>query len=304
MSRRTSQENGYHVNHLKGLTSVVSLFTDGGHEAQNAFILTGAPGTGKTSFAKYVYDKLNSIHPGEVAIVWYQFHQWSTAVNLLYGVNIEAVVSRQGDVIQPGSLTIAAELSRQGKYVVLLLDEIDKAPPSVDALMLTFLQEFFVIDQAGHRLQGDPSKIITFIISNGTRDISEPLMRRCFRYKMPFMPSELETRILVENLPPNAPGSEAIRRTSLAAALVSLANKMRGNPSASQPSLSELIRAQEIMIANRASGQYDDLLMKMWLYGCLSRDDSNITDQSIIDESVSMIQTALGETLKLYLNEN
>ena len=145
-------------------------------------ILEGPPGTGKSAFAGAVAKVTGAV------FLAYQFHSWSDADELFVGIDVAAAVGGDAEnVRQDGVLAKVAQLS-QHSTVVLLLDEIDKAPERTEYLLLDWLQTGRVPIKPGVHLQTDMNMVMTFITSNGARDLSEATKRRAARIMMDPLP--------------------------------------------------------------------------------------------------------------------
>ncbi len=143
-----------------------------------ALLLEGPPGCGKTALAAHHAEQIGG------RLVYGMLHAWSDADELFAGVNVVAAVA--GDaarVHQPGVIAVAAEASQQGP-TVLCLDEIDKAPERVEALLLDVLQTGRVPVRPGEHLLADPQHLRVMITSNAQRELSDALLRRCIRVRM------------------------------------------------------------------------------------------------------------------------
>jgi MoxR-like ATPase len=149
---------------------------------------------------------------------------------------------------------LRAALSSKERPTVLILDEWDKAPERCDALLLEFLQEGKVYGAFGECWEVCPERLLVFITSNELRDLSEPLLRRVLRYRMGFLPSEVE--------------ADLIRKQSgvpvaVARLIVAFMTAIRGK-GASSPSLQEGVRlAQSLNVAESASDL--KVLLDGWL---------------------------------------
>jgi MoxR-like ATPase len=165
--------------------AVAALMAQTWHSAR-ALMVTGAPGTGKTALAEAIARE----HGGK--FIYALLHSWSGADDLFAGVNVPAAVAGDAErVHQPGILAMAAEASQHHNLVVVCLDELDKAPESVEALLLDWLQSGRVPVRPGEHLQTRLDRVLVVITSNGQRVHSDALLRRCRRLRMQPMPEGL-----------------------------------------------------------------------------------------------------------------
>ena len=159
------------------------------------------------------------------------------------------------EAYKPGCLLRAVFKSQQSGCV-LILDEWDKAPERVDALLLEFLQNGRVYGQFGEVWQADLSRLIVVITSNGIRELSEPLLRRVFRYEMQYLPANIEADILrkLTGAKPN------VIRTVLAMAWCV---RTKGVSAVSMQECAKLLETiQNIGIADRETAEF---LIRGWL---------------------------------------
>lgn len=149
-----------------------------------ALFLEGAPGTGKTFLGESLGNGLG------IGIVFYQCHSWTSDQELFEGINVTAAVAGDSAAVrQDGCLLAAAKRSLNGR-VVLIIDELDKAPERVDALLLDFLQSGRV-PTAGGTLQANLDNLLVFVTSNKMRDPHPALLRRCRRLRMEPLPDDV-----------------------------------------------------------------------------------------------------------------
>ncbi len=89
---------------------------------------------------------------------------------------------------------------RQPASPVLLIDEVDRADEEFEAFLLELLSDFQVsIPELGTiRATSIPRVILT---SNGTRELSDALRRRCLYHYVDFPDVDREARIIVSRLP-------------------------------------------------------------------------------------------------------
>lgn len=116
--------------------------------------------------------------------------------------------------------------------VVMLIDEVDRADPEFEAFLLEILAERQVtIPELGTvRAKTEPLFVLT---SNGTRDMTDALRRRCLHAFVDYPPPSREQAILELRVPGIA--------AALAAQLAAFAQKLRGLDLRKSPSISETI---------------------------------------------------------------
>lgn len=88
----------------------------------------------------------------------------------------------------------------QTQAPVLLIDEIDRADEEFEAFLLELLSDFQItIPELGTiKAKSIPQVILT---SNGTRDLSDALRRRCLYHYLDFPDVDREARIITARLP-------------------------------------------------------------------------------------------------------
>lgn len=166
-----------------------------GNGTVGALIIEGAPGVGKTAFARAAAEALGG------SFLYFLSHHWLSEEELFYGIDVgKAVVGVENpeEVYKPGILLQAVESSKQG-MTVLCLDELDKAPERVEGLLLDFLQTGKVQGINGQTFQANLTQLAIIITTNGMRPLSEPLQRRCARLRMKCLDPVVEADILRKN---------------------------------------------------------------------------------------------------------
>jgi MoxR-like ATPase len=124
--------------------------------------------------------------------------------------------------------------------VVLLVDEVDRADPEFEALLLEVLAEYQVtIPEIGTiRATHRPLVVLT---SNGSRDMSDALRRRCLHAFLDYPPPSREQAILELRVPGLG--------TRLAAQLAAFTARIRAMDLTKTPSIAETIDWARALLA-------------------------------------------------------
>lgn len=143
-----------------------------------SMLLFGEPGAGKTSFAKYLAEKLNA------ELIFAPCYDGVGMDELVYNWDLGKLVDAMTDPATPGRdalkegyLLQALKLSNT-KRVVLVLDEIDKAKPSVDTALLSYLQECMFNHPILGLVKGKKENLFVIMTSNKRRELEDALDRR------------------------------------------------------------------------------------------------------------------------------
>jgi MoxR-like ATPase len=173
-------------------------------------LLEGEAGVGKTEVGK----ALAAVHDAE--LIRLQCYEGLDQNAALYEWNYQrqllAIKTREGtgenaDDIEEHIFSEKYLLERpllaairRNKPPVLLIDEVDRADEEFEAFLLELLSDFQVsIPELGTiKATAIPRVVLT---SNGTRELSDALRRRCLYHYIDFPEIDREARIIVTRLP-------------------------------------------------------------------------------------------------------
>ncbi len=177
---------------------------------QRPLLLEGAAGVGKTEVAK----ALAMLHGAR--LIRLQCYEGLDANAAIYEWNYQrqllAIKAREtsGESAEAVERHIFSEefllerpllaAIRQDQPPVLLIDEIDRADEEFEAFLLEVLSDFQIsIPELGTlEARSIPRVVVT---SNGTRELSDALRRRCLYHYVDYPGEDKEARILLAHLP-------------------------------------------------------------------------------------------------------
>src|SRR6478736_1017593 len=171
-------------------------------------LLEGEAGVGKTEVAK----ALAAAHATElIRLQCYEgldqsaaLYEWNYQRQLLA---IQAHHGQDADAIEDQIFSEKYLLERpllaairRDKPPVLLIDEIDRADDEFEAFLLELLSDFQVsIPELGTITAKTIPRVV--LTSNGTRELSDALRRRCLYHYVDFPDVDREARIILARLP-------------------------------------------------------------------------------------------------------
>jgi MoxR-like ATPase len=171
-------------------------------------LLEGEAGVGKTEVARALalaqdtklirlqcYEGLDQ----SSALYEWNYQRQLLAIKAREGLNAdeveEAIFSEKYLLERPLLAAI-----RQAKAPVLLIDEVDRADEEFEAFLLELLSDFQVsIPELGTITATTIPRVI--LTSNGTRELSDALRRRCLYHYVDFPDVDREARIILSRLP-------------------------------------------------------------------------------------------------------
>jgi MoxR-like ATPase len=173
-------------------------------------LLEGEAGVGKTEVAK----ALAAVHDAE--LIRLQCYEGLDQNAALYEWNYQrqllAIKAREGAGESPDAIEerlfseryllerpLLASI-RRDTPPVLLVDEIDRADEEFEAFLLELLSDFQVsIPELGTVVAKSIPRVV--LTSNGTRELSDALRRRCLYHYLDFPDVDREARIIATRLP-------------------------------------------------------------------------------------------------------
>ncbi len=173
-------------------------------------LIEGEAGVGKTEVAK----ALSKVHGCE--LIRMQCYEGLDANSALYEWNYQrqllAIKAREGSSVSANEIEahifsedyllerpLLASIRRE-KSPVLLVDEVDRADEEFEAFLLELLSDFQVtIPEFGTiQARSIPRVVLT---SNGTRELSDALRRRCLYHYLDFPDVDREAAIILLRVP-------------------------------------------------------------------------------------------------------
>jgi MoxR-like ATPase len=171
-------------------------------------LIEGAAGVGKTEVAKALAD----VHATN--LIRLQCYEGLDQSAALYEWNYQrqllAIKAREGGDADEIEAAIFSEryllarpllaAIRQEMAPVLLIDEIDRADQEFEAFLLELLSDFQVsIPELGTIVARAPPRVV--LTSNGTRELSDALRRRCLYQHLDYPTPDREVRIILTRVP-------------------------------------------------------------------------------------------------------
>ncbi len=138
---------------------------------------------------------------------------------------------------------------RRSDKPVLLIDEIDRADEEFEAFLLELLSDFQVsVPELGTiKAESIPRVVLT---SNGTRELSDALRRRCLYHYVDFPDVDRETRIILARIP----GAS----TSLALQIAHMVDGVRKEELRKLPGVAETLDWAAALIGLDIANLHDD----------------------------------------------
>jgi MoxR-like ATPase len=175
---------------------------------ERPLLLEGEAGVGKTEVAK----ALAAVHDAELirlqcyegldqnaALYEWNYQRQLLAIKTREGANADAIEEHIFSERYLLERPLLAAIRRE-KPPVLLVDEVDRADEEFEAFLLELLSDFQVsIPELGTvKAISIPRVVLT---SNGTRELSDALRRRCLYHYVDFPDVDREAKIIITRTP-------------------------------------------------------------------------------------------------------
>ena len=209
---------------------------------ERPILLEGEAGVGKTQVAKTlseVYEteliRLQCYEGLDSAASIYEWNYQRQLLSIRASVDAGAELNDIESRIFSRSYLMERPLLRaiQQQYPpVLLIDEIDRADEEFEAFLLEILSDFQItIPEIG--TISATSKPIVVLTSNGTRNLSDALRRRCIYNYVPYPDRRTELAILTKRFPRLS--------SNLAQQIVSFVQSIRKEDLEKKPGIAEML---------------------------------------------------------------
>ena len=209
---------------------------------ERPILLEGEAGVGKTQVAKTLSEvykteliRLQCYEGLDSAASIYEWNYQRQLLSIRASVDTGSELNDIESRIFSRSYLMERPLLRaiqQQRAPVLLIDEIDRADEEFEAFLLEILSDFQItIPEIG--TISATSKPIVVLTSNGTRNLSDALRRRCIYNYVPYPDRKTELAILTKRFPRLS--------SNLAQQIVSFVQSIRKEDLEKKPGIAEML---------------------------------------------------------------
>lgn len=277
------------------------------HHLKKPILVEGPAGVGKTELAKaasgYLDLPLIRLQCYEGLDESKALYEWKYGKQLLY----TQILRDKLNSFLEGEESLASSMSKLHNYddiffsphfleprpllkalqqeegAVLLVDEVDKSDQEFEAFLLEILSDFQVsVPEIG--TIAALSRPYVFLTSNNTREMSEPLKRRCLHLFIPFPDQELEREIIRVHVP-NL--SEILRKQ-----LVAFIHRVRELDLKKLPSVSETIDWARVVMFLHSTALDQDLIRETMNVFLKFEEDIEVLKDRLYEIADKAIKTA------------
>ncbi|WP_346898687.1 MoxR family ATPase [uncultured Roseibium sp.] len=255
-------------------------------------LLEGEAGVGKTEVAKALADLYDT------NLIRLQCYEGLDRADAIYEWNYQrqllAIKAHEGSGESAGEVEDAVfsekyllerpllAAIRQDRAPVLLIDEIDRADEEFEAFLLEILSDFQVsIPEMGTiEARSIPKVVLT---SNGTRELSDALRRRCLYHYVDYPAPDREARILMSRV-------EGLD-TALALQIAELMAKLRKEDLSKVPGVAETIDWAAALIGLGTKNLQEDQELVFETLGCVlkTREDQARVTKEVTDRLLGKV---------------
>ena len=259
-------------------------------EQERPLLLEGAAGVGKTEIAK----QLASIH--KTRLIRLQCYEGLDASTAIYEWNYQKqllhVQASHNDSAKAVESQIFSEdylLKRplldaitQTEAPILLIDEIDRADEEFEAYLLEVLSDYQVSIPELGTIEAQ-SKPVVVLTSNGSRDLSDALRRRCFYTYVEYPDFNTEFGILQARIPQID--------SELASQIVGFVQALRKEELEKKPGVAEMLDWAAVLAGLGISKLSDDPVELQATLVCLlkTRIDQYAVTREVSDRLVGKV---------------